>query len=292
MPIWTDPEFLLRHQYGTPENLRARMALHERFGTGAVNWFRWIYDLIPSDPSDGGLEVLEVGCGPGRLWGENLDRLPSDWALTLTDLSPGMVEEAQGALATWPGRADCLVADAQKLPFPNATFEVAIANHMLYHLPSLDDGITELGRVLRPGGRLIAATNGDDHMRELNDLLRRAFPSDVAAAIGLQPQALAFRLETGSEALAPTFASVERFDQRSDLVVTEVEPVMAYVASMTRTHAAAQLLGENRIAMGLREVARIVGEAIDRRGAFRISRSSGVFVAHKHDQDNGGSVRG
>jgi ubiquinone/menaquinone biosynthesis C-methylase UbiE len=73
--------------------------------------------------------VLEVGCGDGNIWRENLDRIPPGWRLTLTDFSPGMVDAARAVLGD---RAEYAVADVQELPFSDASFDAVIANHMLF----------------------------------------------------------------------------------------------------------------------------------------------------------------
>jgi len=78
--------------------------------------------------------VLEVGTGSGALWQENADRIPPDWKVTLTDLSPGMLADAETALS--PLRPFTFrQADAQDLSLPDASFDAVLANHMLYHVP-------------------------------------------------------------------------------------------------------------------------------------------------------------
>ena len=78
-----------------------------------------------------------------------------------TDLSPRMVELAAcaGVVAQ--------VADAQRLPFGDGSFDVVAAMWMLYHVPDLDAALAEARRVLRPGGLLVAVTNGDEHTGDL-----------------------------------------------------------------------------------------------------------------------------
>ena len=143
----TDRTYLLEQQYATAQNLKTRIALHERFTTSSQPFPRWVFDRlrIPARA-----DVLEVGCGNGNLWAANRDRIPSGWRLTLTDFSQGMVEEAQrrlGDLATYE------VADIQELPFASGSFDSVIANHMLYHVPDLERAFGEIERVLRSGAK-------------------------------------------------------------------------------------------------------------------------------------------
>ena len=144
-----DQDYLRDVQYRDSARLAARANLHIKYGTAAMPWFVWVVKQLEWPRA---AKVLEVGCGPGWLWVEAPPELPSDLELTLTDLSPGMVNEAlarvgeSGRFRTVQARA----ADAQELPFEDASFDVAVANHMLYHVPDPGRAIAELARVLRP----------------------------------------------------------------------------------------------------------------------------------------------
>ena len=158
------------------------------------------------------------------------------------------------------------VLDAQSLPFPTARFDAVIANHMLYHVPDRSRALSEMRRVLKPGGRLYAATGGRDQFRELIDLVRRFDPSLVLWE-GRGPDS--FMLETGEAQLAPWFANVALHCYDDALAVTEVGPLVAYVASKVR-------LPEERQAA----LARFVEEELRRLGGcLRISKDYGLFEA-------------
>ena len=133
---YSDPEYVAR-QYRDASNLETRIALHVRFSTNPYGLARWILDHFELQ---GGASLLEVGCGPGRLWTENLDLLPKNWAITLSDASPGMVAEAEARLEP-DGRFEFRVADVRDLPFEEGRFDAVVANHMLYHVPDRELGI-------------------------------------------------------------------------------------------------------------------------------------------------------
>jgi len=138
-------------QYRTPANLNARIRLHRRFSTNPRLWNLWVFDrLLESRPPDTA-QVLELGCGPGNLWRENLDRLPPGWRITLADFSPGMLADARRDL---PGRAfQFEQLDAQALPHGVAQFNLVIANHMLYHVADRHSALAHIRRILKPDGR-------------------------------------------------------------------------------------------------------------------------------------------
>jgi ubiquinone/menaquinone biosynthesis C-methylase UbiE len=208
-------------QYATNANLRARIALHDRYSRTPVSYPHWIFDGYAfGDEAD----VLEVGCGDGNIWRENLDRIPPGWRLTLTDFSPGMVDEARAALGD---RAEYAVADVQELPFADASFDAVIANHMLFHIEDRTRALGELARVLRPGGTFRATTIGLDHLGELRELVPPPPESQWAKTRDR------FMIEQVHEELAPFFVQVEvePVPGPQDLEVTELEPLLDFVRS-------------------------------------------------------------
>jgi ubiquinone/menaquinone biosynthesis C-methylase UbiE len=144
----TDQDYLKNDQYRDASNLNVRMALHQRFGTAKVPWHRWVFDQFHLPPE---ARVLELGCGPGQLWVQNMDRVPADWAVTLSDFSLGMVEQARDNLAASDQPFTFERCDAQALPFADGSFDSVIANHMLYHIPDRQRVYAEVRRVLKPG---------------------------------------------------------------------------------------------------------------------------------------------
>jgi ubiquinone/menaquinone biosynthesis C-methylase UbiE len=115
---------------------------------------------------------------------------------------------------------DARVGDAQELPFEDGKFDVAIAAWMLYHVRDLDRTLSELARVLRPGGLLVAVTNATDHLQELWDLAGRA------SSIGR----FTFRSENGEELLRRHFAKVERRDAHG-WAMMDTETIRGFASS-------------------------------------------------------------
>jgi ubiquinone/menaquinone biosynthesis C-methylase UbiE len=250
---------LLEHQYGTTDKLRARITLHERFSTSAQRWPDWVFEhyAFPEDA-----DVLEVGCGDGSIWLQNLDRIRVGWRLTLTDMSAGMVDAAREALGD---RATYAVADAQGLPFEDETFDGAIANHVLFHVPDRPRALGELARVLRPDALLVGTMIGREHFKETRALVgeENVIWSESRERFGL---------ETARPQLEQFFVDVEIEPFPDSLEVTEVEPLLDFMRSLDTPG----LTDEH-----LREIGRIAGEEIRAKGAFHVTKSSGRFQARK-----------
>ncbi len=277
MPDTTDQAYLRDHQYRDSSNLDARMALHNRFSLNPQPWQEWVFDQLDL-PAEA--RVLELGCGPGALWRANLERIPPGWEVTLSDFSAGMIAQARASLEDAGHPFAFRVLDAQDIPFPAGHFDAVIANHMLYHVPDLGRTLAEIARVLRPGGRLYAATNGPDHMRDLDDLII-AFAPQVEPAL-MPGKRLRFRLDTGAALLAPHFPAVELRRYEDGLRVTEVEPLVAYVASMGPL--AGNVTPELREAFSAFVAARLAAGG----GVITIRKETGLFIATASALQSGG----
>jgi SAM-dependent methyltransferase len=260
----TDQHYLQTDQYKDASNLNARICVHQRFSTNNYPWQRWVFDRFDLP---GSCEILDVGCGPGDLWLENSDRIPPEWTIVLSDLSPSMVQNARRNVSSSHQRITYRVIDAQAIPFPDGGFDAVVANHMLYHVPDREKSLYEIHRVLRPGGHLYASTNGLERLRELRDLAARFHAdtdtTDVAAE---------FDLENGAAQLSRHFAHVTRQRREDALVVTEAEPLIAYARSMMCQTA----LSQNGEAFS-----RSVHLQLAAQGAIHIQKDSGMFLATK-----------
>jgi ubiquinone/menaquinone biosynthesis C-methylase UbiE len=108
-----DPQQVAR-QYRDASNLDARAQLHDRFSTNKLGWHRWVFDRFRC-PADS--RILELGCGAGLLWTRNRERIPSGWDLVLSDLSPGMLDEARKRLGDTHAPLRLELINAQSIPY-------------------------------------------------------------------------------------------------------------------------------------------------------------------------------
>jgi SAM-dependent methyltransferase len=250
---------LPKGQYVDSRNLLARANLHTQYSTNHHGWGSWLFQQLELQDNQ---TILDVGCGPGGLWRDHVDRLPNGCRAVLTDSSPGMISEAKGSLPD--DRFEFRVADAQELPYPDGHFDCVTANHMLYHVPDLDRALSEIARVLTSRGKLCAATNGDGHMRQLHDIIRRSIPSFTCLSS-------AFTLESGKVMLDRHFGEVSIRRYQDSLVVPDADALSAYVRSMgSLADASAQQLDE---------IEGAIREQIRREGPMRIEKAAGLFIA-------------
>ena len=262
-----DQDYLQNDQYKTAANLTSRIDLHKSFSTNPYGWFRWTFDQLelPQDAS-----VLELACGRGDLWHENLSRIPESWDLTLTDLSDGMLEEARTRLAPVSRRIKFCQADIQYIPFADRSFDAVIADHMLYYVSDKPQAFREVGRVLKPEGSFFTTTVGERHLQELTDLIRQFHPE--VTNLTFDSRDLDFLLENGSAQLEPFFGEVELRRYEDSLFITHAEPLIQYINS-----GGARDGLRNREA----ELSVFIVMKIRQQGGISIYKDSGIFIARK-----------
>ena len=267
MPNITDPNYLLNDQYKDSTNLDARVQLHLSFSTNPYGWNRWYFDQLDLPPE---ARLLELGCGPGYLWRDNVDRLPAHWNITLSDFSPGMVEQARRNLTAYSHTFHFQQIDAQSIPCDDDHFDAVIANHMLYHVPDRLSALVEMWRVLRAGGKVYLATNGHRHLRELYALMQRF---DSASTFGWRGQTHElFSLDNGQIELELIFQNVVVRRYEDALVVTEATPLVDYIMSMSSSEPAQARR---------QELQRFIEREVTTNGPINITKDSGIFIGVK-----------
>ena len=121
--------------------------------------------------------ALELGCGTGFFL---LNLMQAGLAArgSVTDLSPGMVAAALRNAEALGLDVDGRVADAEQIPYDDATFDVVVGHAVLHHIPDLDVAFREVLRVLKPGGRFVFAGEptriGDRYARFLGGVTWKA----------------------------------------------------------------------------------------------------------------------
>jgi len=262
MSNFVDQQYLLNKEYKNASNLNTRLQFFQRFSTNGVDQYRWIFDHFDLGPSS---RILELGCGPGSLWQKNLDSIPPDWTITLSDFSPGMLQEAQHNLRDSGRNFTFLVTDAQAIPLESSRVDTVIADNMLYHVPDRQRAFSEIHRVLKPDGYFYASTMGEASFSEMRRLMRQN---------NLDPwgEALGFSLENGGEQLSFWFRHVDLHRLENTLMITETEPLI----QMIRTGLGGPDIDEEK----LRHLREEVDQELAQRGGLYVTIQFGLFVAH------------
>lgn len=206
--------------------------------------------------------VLDAGCGPGPYVADTLARASELVALDI----------AHGRLGLIDGRARRVCGDVQTLPFPDGAFDAAMAMHMLYHVPDIALGASELRRVLRLGGVLYAFTNSERAQWEMQELIDRNGCDPFAGGENR------FTNENGADYLRTAFAKVELTEfTDSRLVATDPECVVDEIQRNRYLIEPGLRAGVawDDVVVGVRSD---VAEIVAREGAFVMSERHGLFT--------------
>ncbi|HRW48215.1 MAG TPA: class I SAM-dependent methyltransferase [Caldilinea sp.] len=267
----TDPTYLA-YQYGTSEKLRIRQEAHEHYSERPNDFFVWALDLLDLHP---GQLVADVGCGPGAY--HALVAAAGCTAIGI-DASFGMMRDvaaqaAEQRLAVWP-----VQASAERLPLADSSVDRLMANHMLYHVPDQEAALAEMRRVLKPGGRVMLATNAED----ANDVFHNAH-SAAAQSLGYVPTPrMSSRFHLGHLELVQRFFPGAEVHVREDAFrFPTLDAALRYYASGTVDAIEHAPRDGSHTARLLPLVEAHLRGQMDAGGSLRVPKAAGCFVAIK-----------
>jgi ubiquinone/menaquinone biosynthesis C-methylase UbiE len=124
--------------------------------------------LISLGGRTAGLDVLDIGCGPGECVIAELEDFGAA-RVTAIDFDRKMVDRARHRLADYGDRATVVGGDVTDLPYEEGGFDAVFNFAVLHHVSDWRAGLQEIGRVLKVGGRLFS----QDHDVANHDWLSR-----------------------------------------------------------------------------------------------------------------------
>jgi ubiquinone/menaquinone biosynthesis C-methylase UbiE len=255
---------VIRQQYQDDKNLSIRIALHQKYSTNKYGYTNWIFDSYNFFE---GCNVLELGCGNGSMWNDRIQSLPAQSNLILSDISKGMLEIVREKFKDYPNVSTEII-DIQDIAYADNSFDIIIANSMLYHIPNLPKAVAEVYRVLKPGGKFYATTIGAKGMNEYLHEKMKEFNPKINA---FNP--FPFNLQNGKDILCRNFTNVEMYEYEDSLEITETSDLINWILSTTLI---------SRI-----DESELVGLDVffekykDARGIIEIPKQAGMFVAIK-----------
>ncbi len=218
----TNDTTIVKQQYATSDNLTSRISIHEKYSTNKMGFGNWIFSNYRIEK---GMKVLELGCGTGVMWKNRDSLIHTCSKLILSDFSKGMVETAKVNLGSYEN-VEYRVLDIQEIPYDNETFDIVIANMMLYHVPDLEKGLAEVLRVVKKDGHFYCATYGEHGIIE--------YLSKVLSGYGGKDDLNKnFTLQNGYGILSRIFSKVEKLEYIDSLAVTKVDDMVEYIYSLT-----------------------------------------------------------
>lgn len=245
-------------------NLNESVKLSDRFSVNKYGWYKWVFDNTQINKND---RVLEIGCGNGALWAKNMDNLRYDVNITLTEICEDMINETKLSLGNNSKKFDFQIVDFNNLPFKDNSFDVVIANHILFFTKDVDKVLAEIKRVVKPGGRVYCTTIGSDHMKELEGLML-SFSNNIR--IYEDKLSCKFGLENGEKILTKYFTNVERILYDDKLIVNDTTGILEYIYSIP-----GNIL--DIIDTKKKDFESYIQKTLDSKGEIHITSSVGLF---------------
>lgn len=255
----------LSMQYKNATNISARIRLHRDYSVNKEGWFPWLFSNLHLKP---GMKVLELGTGNGALWSQNINKVPADVNIVLSDISEGMLADAKIEIGE-NSEFQYAVFDAQKIPFADNTFDLVIANHMLFYCNNIPKTLKEIRRVLKPGASLACSTYSKRHMREITDLVQNFNSNIVLSSTNLYER---FGLDNGKQILNKFFENVTCKKYHDAIEISEAMPIISYILSCHGN--------QNEFLLNhYQEFKQYVEQKV--KDGFYISKDAGFFTATK-----------
>ena len=262
----TEMEKSMKNQYQDASNISSRINLHSLYSRNKQGWFPWIFEKCGIKPE---MKVLELGCGDGTLWVQNLTSLPEDVSVILSDLSSGMLRDARRAIGKKDFRFTFRTFDCSEIPYEDSGFDLVIADHVLFYCDDIPRVCQEVRRVLVPGGKFICSTYGKKHMQEVSQLVQDFDERIVLSADKLYER---FGRENGQTILEPYFSGISWESYDDSLLVPDAEPLISYILSCHGN--------QNQFILDRYKDFRSFVSRKTRNG-FSITKDAGVFICVK-----------
>lgn len=260
----TNMESKIVEQYKSATNLNVRIALHDAYSINEEGWFTWLYKQIDFTKIN---RLLEIGCGNGRLW-ENSKINIRNREFFLSDKSERMLESVKKKVGK---DFNFLLLDCESIPFKANYFDSIIANHVLFYIEDLNNGLMEINRVLKEKGLFYCTAYGKDHMKEISQLVYKFDNRIILSETNLYNK---FGLENGESILKEYFSTVQRIDYLDALEIDEVQPLVDYILSCFGNQ-------NEIIANKLEEFKLFLAKEIEAQGIIRITKNAGLFICKK-----------
>lgn len=268
----TNMEKSLNEQYKNSLNVNIRIQLHKEYSNNPLGWFQWIYRELHITKS---MKILEIGCGNGELWKVNQEHIPECSEIVLSDSSIGMLNDAKENLKHIDN-IKYKVIDCHDIPYENDTFDLVIANHVLFYLKDRDKALNEINRVLKKGGYFYCSTYGKDHMKEIDQLVKEF---DNRIALSLINLYDIFGLDDGHLELSNYFSHIELLKYDDFLLVNKEQPLIDYIVSCHGN--------QNEYIMDqYQEFYKFIANKLKKKGSFKITKAAGIFRCKKEKSYN------
>lgn len=258
-------------QYASSKKYEARIYLSKKFKTNPKSKYEWIFDHFPKIEN---LNVLELGCGTGLFWLANRNNIVKSWSIILSDYSEGMLETTRTSLSRLNYNFQYEIVNAENIQYPDNTFDIILANNMLYHIQNRDEAIKNIHRILKNDGVFVASTMGKNDICELHNHLYTFLENKN---IKFRFKEFSFSLNNGMEQLTKYFNNVVMEKYNNKLEINEADAIANYYLSFNGIYDNAVVLSEEHI----NDFKIYLQNILEKEKVITTTKDEGIFICKK-----------
>ena len=154
----------------TTSDLQARIDIHNQYGGKDID--AWMLELLPLKP---GLKILDVACGSGKQCSSYYQHLNGDCTIVGVDVSKDLLNQAKDNAAADGKKIEFQPLDFnKKFNFPDNSFNLVSCCFAIYYAEDIPFTISEMHRVLKPGGTLFTSGPMPENKKVFYDIIHEA----------------------------------------------------------------------------------------------------------------------
>lgn len=254
------------HQYKDDSKFSKRQGFHDKYSTNKYGFRNWMFDKYEIKENS---KILELGCGNGLMWDEKYEELPKDVHLILSDFSSGMCDLVREKQKNHQN-VEVKQIDIQNIPYEDNSFDIVIANHMLYHVEDVEKAIEEVYRILKPRGIFYASTLGVNGFQKYLNQKFREFNKKMDF---FNIENWSFTLKNGKDVLKKKFNKIDMYEYEDSIEINDENILVEWVLTST----VLQGIKKEK----LEGLSTCFAKDKDKNGMIHIPKQIGCFIAVK-----------
>lgn len=259
----------------TTSDLLTRIDIHNKYGGRDID--QWMLDLLDPQP---GIKILDVACGAGKQCLSFHNRLQGQAQITGGDVNQDLLKQARENNAKVGNAWNIIELDFnQRFPFEDNTFDLESCCFAIYYAENIPFTISEMHRVLKPGGRLFTTGPMPANKQLFYDIIREA----TGKTIPPMPGSSRYASEIYGT-MEKLFSKVEQHIFENPLTFTDAAPFMVYTrASMSEDRKLwnSLFITHDDFEIVMDQIEKVATARIARDGSLVMTKVVGGFIATK-----------
>jgi ubiquinone/menaquinone biosynthesis C-methylase UbiE len=259
----------------TTNDLLTRINIHNKYGGRDID--AWMLDLLKLKPHS---QILDVGCGTGKQCFSFYDTLKGEADITGGDVSKDLLAEARLENEKRGAHLKFIELNFnQRFPLEENTYDLLSCCFAIYYAENIPYTISEMHRVLKPGGRLFTTGPMPNNKELFYSIIKEATGKHIPP----MPGSSRYSTEILST-IKSLFSSVELHIFENPLTFTSVEPFLDYTrASISEDRKLWNSFFQEKddFEQIMNQIRQIAGRRLEREGKLVMTKVVGGFIAIK-----------